>query len=96
MDGEQDGRRGLPHLHAEALHIVGQARQRVLHPVLRQHLRDVEVGADTESDGDRELAVAGRLAAHVEHVFDAVDLLLQRRRDGLRDTLRRMRRDSSS
>ena len=36
------------HLHAEALHVVGQARQRILHAVLRQHLRDVEVGADAE------------------------------------------------
>ena len=40
-----------------------------------------------ERDGDGELAVAGRLAAHVEHVLDAVDLLLERRRDGAGDGL---------
>ena len=31
-----------------------------------------------------EVAVAGRLAAHVEHVLDAVDLLFERRRHGAR------------
>ena len=82
VHGEQDVRRRFPDLHAKALHVLRQAGQRVLHAVLRQHLRDVEVGADPERHGDRELAVAGGLAAHVEHVLDAVDLLLERRRDG--------------
>jgi hypothetical protein len=33
-------------------------------------LRDVEVGADRKRDGDREIAISGRLAVHVEHVLD--------------------------
>jgi len=49
---------------------------------LRQHLRDIEVGADPERHGDGEFAIARGLAAHVEHVLDAVDLLLQRCRHG--------------
>ena len=81
------------HLHAEALDVLRQPRQRVLDAVLRQHLRDVQVGADPEGHRDRELAVAGRLAAHVEHVLDAVDLLLERRRDRSRRPSRPMRRD---
>ena len=87
MDGEQDVRRRFADLHAQPLHVLGQPRQRVLHAVLRQHLRDVQVGADPEGHRDGELAVAGRLAAHVEHVLDAVDLLLERRRDRPRDRL---------
>ena len=78
MHREQDVGRRFPHLHAEPLHVVGQPGQRVLHAVLRQHLRDIEVGPDPERDGDGELAVAGRLARHVDHVLDAVDLLLER------------------
>jgi hypothetical protein len=72
-------------LHAQTLDVVWQSRQHVLHPVLREHLRNVEVGADPERDGDREIAVAGRLAVHVEHVLDAVDFLFERRRDGAGD-----------
>ena len=87
MHREQDVRRRLAHLHAQALNIVRQPRQRVLHPVLREHLRHVEVRADTERDRDGELAVTGGLAAHIDHVLDAVDLLLQRRRDRLADHL---------
>ena len=49
-------------------------------------LRSVPIA---ERDRDREIAVAGRLAAHVEHVLDAVDLLLERRRDGAGDRLGR-------
>ncbi len=83
VHGEQDVRRRLAHLHAQPLHVLRQPRQRVLHPVLRQHLRDVEVRADRERNGDGDLAVPGGLAAHVDHVLDAVDLLLERRRDRL-------------
>jgi hypothetical protein len=89
VDGEQDVRRRLSHLHAEALDVDRQARQGVLHPVLGQHLRDVEIRADPEGHGDGELAVAGGLAAHVDHVLDAVDLLFERRRDRLADNLGR-------
>src|SRR6516165_1052905 len=59
----------------------------VLYPVLRQHLRDVEVGADRERDGYGEIAIPGRLAVHVEHILDAVDLLFEWRGDGAGDGL---------
>src|SRR5215467_5103856 len=79
----------LADLHTQALDVLWQARQRILHAVLGQHLRDVEVSADLERDGNREVAVPGRLTAHVEHVLDAVDLLFERRRDGAGDGLGR-------
>ena len=41
----------------------------------------------SERDRDREIAVAARLAVHIEHVLDAVYLLLERRRDGAGDGL---------
>ena len=63
--------------------------------VLHEHLRDVEIGAEREGDGDLQLAVAGRLRGHVEHVLDAVDLLLDRRRDRVGDDLGGGARDSS-
>ncbi len=86
---QQDVRRRLLHRDALALHVLRQPRQRHLDPVLRQHLGGVEVGAELEGDGDGELAVAGALAAHVQHVLHAVDLLLERRRHGLGDHRRR-------
>ena len=87
MNGQEDAGYRLADLHAQALHVVGQARQRVLNPVLRQHLRDVEIGADAERDRYGEIAVAGRLAVHVEHVLYAVDLLFERRCDSAGDGL---------
>jgi hypothetical protein len=82
VDRQEDVGRRLPHLHAQALDVFGQPRQGVLDPVLRQHLCDIKVGPDSKRHRNRELAVTGRLAAQVQHVFDAVDFLLKRRRDG--------------
>ena len=93
MDGEQDVGRRFPDLHPLALDVLGQAGQGVLDAVLRQHLGDVQVGSDLEGHRDRDLAVAGRLAAHIEHVLDAVDLLLERRCDRPRRPFRPMHRD---
>ena len=50
--------------------------------VLHLHLRDIEIGAEVEGDRDREAPVGGRVRGHVEHVLDAVDLLLDRRHHG--------------
>ena len=64
---------------ADIAHVRRQARLGDRHAVLDLHLRDIEVGAELEGDRDRELAVAGRIRRHVDHVLDAVDLLLDRR-----------------
>ncbi len=58
-------------------------RQRAGDAVLHQHLREVEVGADLEGHGQRIGAVGAAVGLHVEHVLDAVDLLLDRQRDGV-------------
>ena len=86
-DHQEVGRR-LFGRHADALHVLRQARQRLRHAVLHLHLRVVEVGAERERDGQRQRAVRGRLREHVEHVLDAVHLLLERRGHGFGDHLR--------
>ena len=77
------------HRHAQPLHRVRQPRQGDGDAVLRQHLRGIEIGAQLERHRHCQLAVAGRLAAEIQHVLDAVDLLFQRRGDGLADHLGR-------
>ena len=65
----------------------GKLRLGDRHAVLHLHLRDVEIRAELERDGQLHVAVVGALAGHVEHVLHAVDLLLDRRGDGLGDGL---------
>ena len=55
--------------------------------VLHQHLGHVEVDAVLEGDGQGVGAVVGALRGHVHHALDAVDLLLDRRGDGVGDDL---------
>ena len=83
----QEVRAGLARDDAQALHVLGQTRHRNRDAVLHQHLCRIEVGADLEGDGDRQLAVAGRLRRLVQHIVDTVDFLLDRRGDGFRDRL---------
>ena len=73
---------------AELPHHGRQPRLGLLHAVLHQLLRLVGVGAEPERHRQRHRAVGRRLARHVEHAFDAVDLLLDRRRHRLGDHLR--------
>ena len=80
-DHQQVGRRLLGG-HADALHFGRQPRQRLGDTVLHLHLGVVEVGAERERHGQRHRAVGRRLRGHVEHALDAVELLLERRRDG--------------
>ena len=89
MDHHQHVRRVLLDRHPLAHDVLGQLGERDRHPVLHQHLGDIEIGSELEGDGEGEIAVAGRLGDHVEHVLDAVDLLLQRRGHALAHHLRR-------
>ena len=79
--------RALERGHAQPAHLLGQPGQRLVDPVLHLHLRHVHVGAEGEGHGQLHHAIGGRRGGHVEHVLDAVDLLLQRRRDRLGDGL---------
>ena len=75
---QQQVGRGLPDRQPQRLHLGGQLRHRGLDAVLHQHGRGVEIGAERERDGERHVAVAGGRGRHIEHLLDAVDLLLQR------------------
>ena len=87
-DHHQVGR-GLAHRDAEPAHVFRQARLGDGDAVLHQHLRLIDVRPRLEDDVDRQLPVARRLRVDVEHVVDAVDLLLDRRGDGFGDDLGR-------
>ena len=81
MDDHHQVGRGLGHRDADIAHIHRQPRLGDCHAILYLHLRDVEIGPELERDGDAEAAVARRVGRDVKHVFDAVDLLLERRHD---------------
>ncbi len=85
VDDHDEVGRALDGGDAECAHFRRQARFGLRHAVLHQLLRLVGVGAELEGDGQRQHAVGRRLAAHVEHVLDAVDLFLKRRGDGFGD-----------
>ena len=48
----------------------------------------IEIGAELKRDAQRHVAIARTLRRHVEHVLNAVDLLLDRRRNRFRYHLR--------
>ena len=87
-DEQQDRRRALLHRDALRLHRLRQRRQRGGHPVLHQDLRGIEIGADLECHRERVAAVAGARRLHVDHVLDAVDLLLDRQRHRIHERAR--------
>ena len=53
------------------------ARLRDRDPILDLDLRNIEVGAKFEGHVNLETAISGRVRGHVDHVLDAVDLLLE-------------------
>jgi hypothetical protein len=87
-DDLQDRGRVLLHDHALRLHRLRQLRYRARHPVLHQHLRQIEIDADLERHGERVAAVGAAVGLHVDHALDAVDLLLDRQRHGIDDGTR--------
>jgi hypothetical protein len=66
---------------------IRQRRQCRGEPVLHLDLRLVEIGPHCEGHDQRIGAVIGRGRLHIEHVLDAVHLLLDRQRDGVDDRL---------
>ena len=73
-------------------HVFGQAGLGERDAVLDQHLRRIEIGAELERDGDRHRPSPVDCHDYVEHVVDAVDLLLDGRGDRVRDRLGRRAR----
>ena len=69
--------------HALGLDLLRQRRNGGGHLVLHQDLRFVGVSADREGDDQGIGAVVRARRLHVEHVLDAVDLLLDRQGDGV-------------
>ena len=90
-DHQQVGRR-LERRHAQPADVLRQPRLGDRDAVLHEHLGLVEIGAEPERDRQRHRAVGRALRRHVEHVFDAVHFLLDRRGDRLGDHFRRRAR----
>src|SRR4029077_18797588 len=74
--------------YTDALHIGGKNGDRDGDPILHQHLGGIEIGAELKRDAQRHVAIARTLGRPVEHVLNAVDLLLDRRRNRFRYHLR--------
>ena len=75
-DHHQVGRalgRGDP----DIANVRGDTRLSDRDPVLDLDLGNIEVGAELEGHVNLETAIAGRVRGHVDHVLDAVDLLLE-------------------
>ncbi len=88
VDDHQHVGRLLFHLHAVAVHQVGQDRLGHGDAVLHEHLGHVQIDAQLEGDRQRVAAVVAALAGHVQHPLDAVDLLLDGGGHGVRHGLR--------
>ena len=82
-DELEDRRRLLLRRHALELHFLRQRRNRRRHAVLHQDLILVGIRADREGDDQGVRAVARVRRLHVDHVLDAVDVLLDRQSDGV-------------
>ncbi len=81
--------RGVLLLDVDALRLdrFGQRGQGELDAVLHQNLVDIRIGADGEGDGQHISAVRRARRLHIEHLVDAVDLVLDRQRDGVQHGL---------
>jgi hypothetical protein len=80
---------------ADALHIGRQRGMAMATRFCTEHLRGIEIGAELEGDVEQQVPVARALRRHVEHVLDAIDLLLDRRRHRSPRPPSRSRRGSS-
>src|SRR4029077_1882000 len=74
--------------YTDALYIGRENGDRDGDAILDQHLRGIEIGAKLKGDAERHVAVARALRRHVEHVLNAIDLLLDWRRNRFRYYLR--------
>ncbi len=83
IDDEHEVRVLLFDRHAALIDDRRQRRRRLRDAVLHVDRGDVEGIADVERDRDRRGAVVRTRRRHVGHAFYAVDLLLERGRDGV-------------
>ena len=88
VDHQQDAGRAFLGVDALELHLRRQLGLGQGDAVLNEHLGHVHVGADLERDCQRVIAVVCGLRRHVQHTFDAIDLLLDRGRHGVGHHLR--------
>ena len=90
VDGNKHKRRSKRLLHGEAGggDLRGKLRLGLVDAKLAEDLVDVWIGLDVEVDKELDDAVVGADRIHIDHVVDAVHLLLDGGRDGFGDGLR--------
>ena len=86
-DEQQDVVGPLLHDDAVPAHFIGQSRQRKLDAVVDVEHRGVDVRADIEGRGDRQVAGGGGAGVEVQQVLDTGEPLLDRCGNCLRDRL---------
>ena len=77
VDDHDEVRRTLHRGEAQCPYLGRQTRFGLRHPVLDKLLGLVRIRAELECHGHGEDTIRRRLAGHVEHVLDAVDLLFE-------------------
>ncbi len=91
LGGERDDleRRGFLLLGHDALLLDGhrQLRHRRRNPVLDEHLRKIQIRPDLKRHRERVASIRRAVGLHVEHLLDAVDLLLDGQGHGLDQNL---------
>ena len=84
----QQGRRFFSNDEPLPLHLLRQQGRGELGPVLHVYRVDIRIGAERKGDRQRVAAVGAARRLVIERIIDAVDLLLDRLRDGRLDDLR--------
>ena len=64
--------------HSQPFNLFRQFCQGDADPVLNQHRRHIKIGTNLEGNCQRIASVCGAHGTHIDHVFDPVDLLLNR------------------
>ena len=82
-DDHQEAALGLVDRHADLADLLGQLGFSQGDAVLDQHLGGIEIRAGLEGHRDRHGPVRGGRGGQIQHLFDAVDLLLDGGRHGL-------------
>ncbi len=78
MNNKRKIGRALSCRDTERAYFFRQAWLGLRNTVLHQLLGLIGICAECESDGQGHDTISGRLALHIEHTFDTVDLLFKR------------------
>ena len=88
VDHHENGRRTFANGNSHFFNLFREFRRRQRHAILHENERVVEIRARLKRNAEVHAAVVRTARLHVEHPFDAVDLILDKRRDRIGDCAR--------